>query len=54
MRQSLKSRVWQGLPMMAAGERSEALALVRSAQGEELQIVREIKPSGEYVPRPGS
>lgn len=54
MRQSLKSRIWQGSPLLTAGGRNEAQALARSAQAEELKAVREIRPSGEYVPRPGS
>ncbi|WP_410772539.1 hypothetical protein [Fontibacillus sp. BL9] len=54
MRQSLKSRIWQSSPLLTAGGRNEAQALARSAQAEELQAIREVRPSGEYIPRPGS
>ncbi|GIO87935.1 hypothetical protein J25TS5_48670 [Paenibacillus faecis] len=54
MRQSMKSRVWQSLPLMPAGHRGEAWTAMRLAEEEQLHHVRQIKPSGEYIPRPGS
>ncbi|WP_435924513.1 hypothetical protein [Paenibacillus sp. DYY-L-2] len=55
MRQSIKSRVWQLLPVMTAGERNEAFALARAERPEDLDAVREVKPfSKGFAPRPGS
>ncbi|MEF2968899.1 hypothetical protein V3851_24230 [Paenibacillus sp. M1] len=54
MRQSTKSRVWQSLPLLSPGGRGEAQALARTEQADEIQAIREIRPSGEYNPRPGS
>lgn len=55
MRQSIKSRVWQLLPVMTAGERNEAFSLARAESPEDLDAVREVKPfSKGFAPRPGS
>lgn len=52
MRQSIQSSVWQAIPLLTAGDRSEAHTLARSLAAEELQMRREVKPSREYTPRP--
>lgn len=55
MRQSAKSRDWQAIPLMTAGDRAEARMLARSAIPEQYELIpREVKPSAEWLPRPGS
>ncbi|MFD1177058.1 hypothetical protein ACFQ3W_12200 [Paenibacillus puldeungensis] len=55
MRQSVKSRDWQCFPAMSAGDRNEARMLSRAAYPEQFELMqREVKPSAEWLPRPGS
>lgn len=55
MRQSTKSKDWQSVPLLASGDRSEARMLARLAEPEAYELIpREVKPSAEWLPRPGS
>ncbi|WP_187377801.1 hypothetical protein [Paenibacillus senegalimassiliensis] len=55
MRQSAKSRDWQATPLVYAGGLAEARSLARLAAPEQFEMIpREIKPSAEWLPRPGS
>ncbi|WP_178020303.1 hypothetical protein [uncultured Paenibacillus sp.] len=55
MHQSAKSRDWQSIPLIMAGHRSEARMSARLAEPERFDaMMREAKPSSEWLPRPGS
>ncbi|GJM77035.1 hypothetical protein HMSSN036_92510 [Paenibacillus macerans] len=55
MRQSTKSKAWRSVPLLAAGDRGEARMLARTAEPEAYELIpREVKPSAEWLPRPGS
>ncbi|WP_018753194.1 hypothetical protein [Paenibacillus sanguinis] len=55
MHQSAKSQDWQVIPLVPAGGLTEARSLARLAAPEQFEMVpREVKPSTEWLPRPGS
>lgn len=55
MRQSAKSQAWQVIPLVSAGGLAEARSLARLAAPEQFELIpREVKPSAEWLPRPGS
>lgn len=52
MRQPMKSRDWQSIPLMTAGSPREAKMLARNAFAEEYNLIqRDVKPSGELLSR---
>lgn len=51
MRQSIKSKAWQSVPLAAIEGHREAMMLSRQHQSDERELIRELKPAGQFLPR---
>lgn len=51
MRQSIKSKAWQSASLIAMEGQREAVMLSRQEQSDERELIRELKPAGQFLPR---
>ncbi len=51
MRQSIRSKAWQSAPLVEIEGQREAMMLSRQQQSDERELIRELKPAGQFLPR---
>lgn len=51
MRQSIQSKAWQSAPLVEIEDHREAMMLSRQQQSDERELIRELKPAGQFLPR---